>query len=647
MGFWDFLRRPQASSMSVFTPEETWIGGTPEEMASALLVQVGGMTPTEMWERQPHLRTVVSFRARNVAHLGLHVFARNGEEDRQRDRTSPMAQLIRRPNPDQTFYELMYGLVADLDLYDRAYWLLGDEDGRPTARRLPPSWVRPVQRDAWGAKSYDVTGANGSSVPVPSDNVLAFTGYHPTNPRTGSPAIEALKETLKEQIEAARFRNQVWKRGGRVSAVLERPKDAPQWTDEQAERFRTDWHAKYTGSGSGAGGTPILEDGMQLKRIDFSAREQEYVEAAKLAFSTVAAVYHVNPTMVGILDNANYSNVREFRRSLYGDSLGPTLAQIEDRINAFLIPRLGMDEVTSYAEFNIGEKLQGSFEEQAAVMQTMVGAPLMTRNEGRAKFNMSAVDGGDELVTPLNVLVGGQASATDSGSQNRAPKARAIKAGAALTKGATDSQVEKVADVLAAFFKRQGKAVLSRIGSGGDWWDGERWDRELADDLLKVSHTLASLIGEAEAERLGYTGGYDADRTVEFLRAVAERRASQVNETTKGQLDEAVASEDGDPGHVFEVAADARAKGVGAAVATFAAGFAAVEAARHIAGDQGVEPVKTWVTGSNPRSAHADMDGETVPIDEPFSNGQDWPGSGGDVDDVAGCNCSVTVSIPD
>jgi hypothetical protein len=33
----------------------------------------------------------------------------------------------------------------------------------------------------------------------------------------------------------------------------------------------------------------------------------------------------------------------------------------------------------------------------------------MTANEARALRNMPAIDGGDELVTPLNVLVGGQA----------------------------------------------------------------------------------------------------------------------------------------------------------------------------------------------------------------------------------------------
>ena len=636
MGFWGFLSRSR-QPISYFTPNVTYLGG-PDELAE----MIGSLTPAEMWRTQPHLRTVVSFLARNMAHPGLHTFERVGE-DRRRDRNSAFAATWRRPNADQTSYELMYALVGDLGLYDRAYWLVtkdADAVSGWTLRRLPPTWVTPVARDVFGAKSYVVTRADsGGSVEVPAESVLAFTGYHPTNPAKGSPTVETLKDTLKEQIEAARYRGQVWKRGGRVSAVLERPKDAPQWSDAAREAFREDWYAKYTGNGPKAGGTPLLEDGMQLKRVDFSASEQQFVEAAKLSFATVASAFHVNPTMVGILDNANYSNVREFRRMLYGDTLGPLIAQIEDRINTFLLPRLGMDSATHYVEFNIAEKLQGSFEEQAQVMQTLVGAPLFTRNEGRAIFNRPAIDGGDQLVTPLNVLIGGQASPTDSGSQNLAPSRPPM-----LKSAAPDSHVAQVSSVLSRFFKRQGDAVLKRLRAGADWWDGERWDRELADDLTRVSTTLAGLVGAAEAERLGYPDRYDADRTLDFLRAVAARQAGTVNATTKAQLDDAV--EDADAEHVFSVAQEARAPGVGAKVATFVAAFATVEAARHIASAEGVKPRKTWVTGANPRSSHAAMNGETVGIDEPFSNGMQWPGESGSVDEVAGCNCSVSVAIP-
>src|SRR5690349_12035640 len=105
---------------------------------------LGDLSPSEMWATQPHLRTVVAFLARNIAQLGLHSFERVGD-DRKRDRTSAFARTMRRPNPDQTSYELIYALVGDIALHDRAYWLVAPDADGPSGfllRRLPPSWVR-------------------------------------------------------------------------------------------------------------------------------------------------------------------------------------------------------------------------------------------------------------------------------------------------------------------------------------------------------------------------------------------------------------------------------------------------------------------------------------------------------------------------
>lgn len=398
-----------------FTPNVTYVGGPGlDEIAGAWNLDVGEMSPSVMWRTQPHLRTVVAFLARNAAQLGLHVFERSDGDGRTRDRESVLATTLRRPNDYSTTFDLVYALVGDLALYDRAYWWVGDEKGRKVIHRLPPAWVTPVKSDPFSRPAYEVSHGERGKVKLSADDVLAFTGYSPTSPIGGSPAIDALKDVLQEQIEANRFRRQVWKRGGRVSAVLEAPEGVLQkLSPEQLDRFREDWHAQYTGSGPGAGGTPILPDGMKLNRVDFTARDNQWAEGAKLAMGTVAVAFHVNPIMLGAnLENATLANVREFRQALYTETLGPTLRQIEERLNAFLVPML--DGGDRYVEFNVGAKLRGSLEEQAAVMQTATGGPWMTRNEARALQNLPALDGADELVVPLNVLTGGQASPTDS-----------------------------------------------------------------------------------------------------------------------------------------------------------------------------------------------------------------------------------------
>ncbi|QDQ99318.1 phage portal protein [Tomitella fengzijianii] len=379
-------------------------------MVEVVLEGIRGQSVANLWRDQPHLRTVVGYLARNIAQIGLHVYARDDDDGRTRLRTDPLAELLRIPNADQTGYELLYTLVADLALYDTAYWAVArDEsrgDGRWSIRPIPPTWVANTYGNtAFGYGGYEVIfpESDGRPIRVPAKDMLVFHGWTPADPRRGTSPVQALKSTLAEQINAQLYRDQRWRKGARADAYIARPKDAPEWSKEARNRFVRAWRDAYTGNdGSDAGGNPLLEDGMELKRTGFSAKDDQYVETSRLSLETVAQVYHVNPTMVGLLDNANYSNVREFRRMLYGDTLGPTLEQIAQRINAFLAPRVAADP-TAYVEFNVKAKLQGSFEEQAAVMQSAVGAPWMTVNEARARENMPAVESGDELVQPLNI----------------------------------------------------------------------------------------------------------------------------------------------------------------------------------------------------------------------------------------------------
>jgi hypothetical protein len=139
-----------------------------------------------------------------------------------------------------------------------------------------------------------------------------------------------------------------------------------------------------------AGMVAVLEDGMQFKPTAFSARDSEYLLARKLSREEVAAQYHIPLPMVGILDHATFSNIKEQHKQLYTDCLGPWDEMVQQAIEAQLLPECH-DTDNVYAEFNIAEKLKGSFEEQANALRVLVGRPIMTANEGRARLNLPSI----------------------------------------------------------------------------------------------------------------------------------------------------------------------------------------------------------------------------------------------------------------
>lgn len=364
----------------------------------------------EIWKQQPQVRTVVSFLARNVAQLGLHVFRRVSDIDRERAVDHPVSQLLARPNPYTTTYRFVESLVSDLSIYDNAYWLKFKprDDQNAGLIRLAPTQVEIKGDSPYVAERYKV----GKQEFKPED-VVHFRGYNPVDARVGVSPMETLRVLLAEDYQAALFREQLWRNQARMSGYLERPAGAPEWSQLGKERFRAQWQAQYSGGGDRAGGTPILEDGMKYVPAATSPRDAQYIEARKLTREEVTAAYHIPLTMVGLLDNATYSNISEQHKMMYQDTLGPLLTMIQQEIGLQLLPDFG-DTDDVYVEFNIAEKLRGSFEDQATQLQTAVGGPYMTRNEARARLNLPQTPEGDELITPLNVLTGGQASPTDS-----------------------------------------------------------------------------------------------------------------------------------------------------------------------------------------------------------------------------------------
>jgi HK97 family phage portal protein len=632
-----------------------------------------------LYRTQPNVRVCVDFLARNVAQLGLHLYRRISDTDRERVTDHPLARLLGRPNQWTTGYRLIERLMGDLGVYYNAYWLKARlADG---LRMIPiPASIVSVQ-GGLAPQSYEVTLASERQVYAPTE-IVHFRGYSADSSVLGLSPLETLRRVLAEEHAMGDYREGFWQNAARMGGVIERPAQTGRdWSVVARERFKAEFEALYSGS-ENSGRTAILEDGMTWKQVSFNAQESEYLSTRKLTREECARSYHIPLPMVGILDHATFSNIREQHRNLYQDSLGPWLEMIQQEIELQLLPEFA-DTDGLYLEFNIAAKLAGSFEEQVTALQAAVGRPWMTANEARARMNLPSVPEGDELVTPLNVLVGGQAAVQDSapppepgeGTEkalvsppalpppplppctrgSEGGRARRGEDGGAKAEGEIDStlpglrkrHVAKWTEVLAAFFRRQERSIRSRIPAEGSaplidqvWTDGQRWDKELAGDLYSLNVQTATVWAQYVTDLMG--AELVPELMYDFLSVSSRHAATEINLETRAAVERSL----NDPayaemvGGIFETAATSWSLVLAGTKVTSASNFGAHEGAT-----QGGLRTKTWkVNSMNPRATHAAMDGETVPIREKFSNGMRWPGdvsAGLGAAEVAECECSV------
>ena len=595
-----------------------------------------------LYRTQPNVRTCVDFLARNIAQLGLHTFRRISDTDRERLRAHPLPQLLDRPLPAQfklTYYRLMETTVSDLGIYFNAYWLKIRKNGLLGLLPVPPIYIKPG--GGLAPTSYELT-IGGKSQPINPDNIVHFRGYNPENPAAGLSPLETLRRILAEEHAAGDYRQGFWRNSARMNGLIKRPAGAPEWSETARERFKQEFEELYSG-GANSGKTAILEEGMEWQPAAFNAQESEYLGGRKLTREECARAYHIPLPMVGILDHATFSNIQEQHKNLYQDTLGPPCAMIEQDVALQLLPDF-QDVEGVYVEFNIAEKLQGDFVEQAKVLQAAVGRPWMTADEARARNNMPS-RGGDaaELVTPLNVLVGGQASPQDSAP----PKGRGQKGFNSHAPELRERHQQKWIEVLSRHYRRQEAAIISRMPKalksdiGGIWWDDDRWNNELGADLFKLNHLTAREWAERMAAQMDTPVSDEA--MLPWLEEHARVQAENINRFTR----EAVTAALREPQpldavkNVFNLALTVWTARQAVSGVTTALNFGSNEAAR-----AGNLQTKTWqVNSSNPRDAHAALNGESVGIRELFSNGMRWPGDPvGGAENNANCLCSVEFS---
>ncbi|WP_394621292.1 phage portal protein [Lentzea sp. JNUCC 0626] len=598
-----------------------------------------------IYRSQPQVRTVVGFLARNVAQLGLHHFRRVSDTDRVRLTDHPVARLFAQPNPRMTPYRLFQRLISDLAIYDVALWVKVMENGGVRGLvPIPPARFSPIGENWLEPDGFEIRRGGRDRLELDADRCVYFRGYHPDNPVTGCSPMEALRSLLIEEYEATATRQAMWRNGARMSGVISRPTDAPAWSPTARERFQSQWRASYTGSGTDAGGTPLLEDGMTWHNVGLDAQQAQYVESRKLTREEVCCAYWVPPPMVGILDHATYSNITQQHKMLYQDCLGPTIEAIAQEIELQVYPDLpGTDGV--YCEFNIASKLQGSFEEQASAASSATGRPWMTANETRARFNLPTHPDGDGLVVPLNVLVGGMASPRDTAPPKAVKATRLDRpAGKAADLAPLDVEASHLEENLNAWCTAQASTLLA--GLDGDalpsldeaWGVAEAWDESLSQVIVRHAVRIAETAADDVLDLYNPDrSGWNADVLLPWLTTASRTYATAMNTSTRYLLTEGLSDVASWKTRVAGVLGD-RASFVrlwSSRITTECAAFGGLDAA----GPSGLTG-KTWHAG---HSGHEHLDGVRIELSATFPNSCRWPGDlrGGRAE-AEGCTCRLT-----
>lgn len=584
-----------------------------------------------IYANSPAVRTVVDVLTRNIGQLDLRLYEEISESERQPRPEHPAALSLRYPNETTPADAFIRALLKDYLLYDNSYALLA-----PAARdqidlnRVPAHMVELMGSSLFDAERYRVHLRDGTFRDFDPANILHWRGENPTDPRLGLSRLDTLRGVIAEDAALQAAIVELANSGMTEPVWVYRPLEAPQLSNEARDGLEEDLANRIRARNR----KPfVLEEGSEMRGFGVSPKDAQMFEVRRWAIERVAAVYGVPLGMVGLDDN-----LEEAQKQFYADTLPPYCEELTKMLNHRILVRV-YNWTDGCFEFNLDEKHMG--DDRIKSLISAAGAPIFTRNEARSKVNLPPVDGGDELITPANLIVGSNPKPSvdvmgpqdpngpeQDGSYREEPKALRkaeerlpqLHPGRSADLERQHRAIDQFQAVVQRHYNRLGRSMKARKGAA-DW---DRWDRELSDDIHKTLERVVEAEGGLYALKLG-GNEFQMDRVRNYLRAMAEGAAEALNGTIRDDID----------ANGLETALGVAARHVesaGASLGANAITWAREEAARQSPGTG--QRVKSWIANT---ARHAAYDGQTVPL------GQGWP-AGFAPGTAPGCRCSMSIT---
>lgn len=598
----------------------------------------------------------------------------------------PITALMARPNPDMPASRVWKTVWTHLQLCGNSY-LNRVASGRRTLALYPvlPDKIAPVPNDGPGGlvKRYDLLNAAGTPSGVQAfapEEIIHLLFPDPANLLMGIGPLQAAAKQVDTNTAQNDWNKNAMDNRGVPSGVF--TFDGQFMTPDQFETARQQIKEQHSGSKKARGPMVMAGNSPKYTQMGLSPVEMDFIESKRMTREEICAAFGVPPTMVGILDKANYNNSKEMSLSFWTHTLIPQLDELCDTFNFAFASELGgnrlvydLSKVKAIQE-NFNDKITGA--QKAWVM----GVPLTELNRRHELgYDLEGVPGADEPRT--------QGMGTGAGTSSNDPPPTSEDANAT---GKKSADVQKdlhwrridrkrvawwdpVSRRFSTLFDAQREAVLAEIKAHGvnesriagvihqtvdDWEAGLA---EVYSDVIRdFANTVKPIKGRRDRKKVDeavrhfvrqYTGkkikGIQ-DETVKQVNAVIAKAREEVanisqiqeqltssdmtaEEYLASQVEDAVTAK-------YEQFSASRALTIARTEVGSASGFGQLESARIAEFGK-----KGWATSrdGDVRDSHQHLDDVFVGIDDVFENGLSFPcdPNAADASEVVNCRCAL------
>lgn len=407
-----------------------WQGKPVEEKESITSVAIASMTGSgEIWPKRDYANYAkevyqmnpVAYRcidmiSKCVSTVSWQLFNNISEEEREVVENHPINSLLKRANPETSFnystYEVMsYLLMAGNTYYERIRPLSGKNKGyaqelwtlRPDRMKIliDPATGRKIgyEHEANGIKNrWEIDPVTGKS------DILHIKFFHPLDDWYGMAITEPAARKIDTSNALDEWNKKLLDNEARPGMLL-MFKDPI--GDKQHSRLKRDLAEQREGA-SHAGKSLILEGATDAKPYGFSPTEMDWIQSNIELARSICNTWGVPAQLIGIPDSATYANYKEARAALWEDTVIFYLNLFRGEFNNWMFEK----EDNLFVDYDLDE-IPALQYKRDLLWERAQGAEFLTTNEKREMTGFEAIEGGDDILVPANMLPLGEAGVID------------------------------------------------------------------------------------------------------------------------------------------------------------------------------------------------------------------------------------------
>lgn len=305
----------------------------------------------------------------------------------------PAIKIFKTPNHLHSWESFAEGVISYLLLYGNTYMkpIYIDTQCPEEIYSLNPRNIE-IKRLKNGHPNEYIYSANDKKLRIPENEIIHLKFFNPFDELQGMSPLSAAIKSIDQHNAISNHNISILQNGGRPSGCLMVKNYTSPLSKEQREYLQNELRESYQGT-KNSGKILLLEGDFEWKEMGLSPKDMDFNTGKKLAAREIAEAFSVPPVLVGIEEDATFSNYKEARFHFWEDTVIPLAEYFFNELDKNILKKISKSLNLTYNKNDIHALIP----RREAFWNQITNANFLTINEKRKALGYPPIKGGDKI----------------------------------------------------------------------------------------------------------------------------------------------------------------------------------------------------------------------------------------------------------